>query len=91
MSKTKIQSIVINIGGNDIALTIEQAKELQVLLNDTFGKAPVILPNVITVPVAPDPYRPPYRYWDVGWTYTSSKTTIGDGTVPTYTLKHREP
>lgn len=57
--KVKIDKINIKIGDQEIPLTLDQAKELQALLNDTFGKKfTPSYPIYIECPV----YRRPYRY-----------------------------
>jgi hypothetical protein len=65
----KISNIVIQIADKKIELTLEQAKELQKILDDTFGSKEVTyIPHQ---PIIIDRYHPPYRspWWEV--TYSS--------------------
>lgn len=75
--KVKIDKINIQIGEQEIPLTLDQAKELQQLLNDTFGLDKVYRPGypIYTErPVCPRglPYSPyPYRV-----TYTDTENAL---------------
>jgi len=64
MSKIEIQKIVIQIGKKEVSLTIEEAKELQNILDQTFGKKETVYipsyPIIIEKPI-----YPPYRWWQV--------------------------
>ncbi len=77
VKKVKIDKVNIKIGDQEIPLTLDQAKELQQLLNDTFGLdkvcGPVYPTDIDRRPVRP--YRFPYDpYWGV--TYTSNTATF---------------
>lgn len=76
MKKTdeaKIEKVVLNLGGEKVSLTPEQAQKLRTLLNDLFGQQIVTVPYPVTVPVYP--YQP-VPYWQ--WSY--SGTSYGDAT-----------
>ncbi len=66
--KVKIDKINIKIGDQEIPMTLAQAKELQELLNDTFGLDKVYRPGYpIYIERHPRPwryYRPSYPMWD---------------------------
>lgn len=81
--KVEIKKVVINIGGKELNLTVEEAKELRDLLNGTFGeKETIYIPQY---PVYPDNPYYPWRYWKVDWQYcptiTVSNTSCTDGTM----------
>lgn len=80
--KVKVSKIKIEIGENEFELTLEQARELRDLLEDTFGKTiyqpyPITNPIIVERPI----YTRPYRYWEPTWTYTSGTTAISSGSV----------
>ncbi len=60
MSKSiEIQKIVLRVGGKEIALSLEEARELQKILNDAFERD-----RYIYVPYTiPAPY--PYPHWTI--------------------------
>lgn len=64
MSEIKVQKIVIQIGKKEVSLTVGEAKELQKILDETFGKKEIVYipshPVVIERPI-----YPPYRWWRV--------------------------
>ena len=63
----KITKVKININGKDIEMSIDEAKELQDVLNKTFP----VNNNLVINPVVIERVREyPYRYWDV--TYSSN-------------------
>ncbi len=84
-NKVEIKKIVINIGDTIINLSLDQARDLQEILNKTFGT------EKITYPYYPYPiwreyiYEKPYRYWDVVYSGTSNtlscSATSGSGAV----------
>lgn len=63
----KISKLNVEIGKKEISLTLEEAKELQRILNDTFGEqktvvipsSPVIIERIIKRPVM----RRPWLEW----------------------------
>lgn len=63
----KISKLNVEIGKKEISLTLEEAKELQRILNDTFGEqktvvipsSPVIIERIIKCPVM----RRPWLEW----------------------------
>jgi len=71
MSKIEVQKIVIQIGKKEVSLTIGEAKELQKILDETFGKKEIVYipshPVVIERPI-----YPPYRWWQVRYEDKSS-------------------
>ncbi len=67
--KVKIDKINIKIGDQEIPMTLAQAKELQELLNDTFGKT-YRLGNPIYIERPVRPWRSSYNplpYWGVSY------------------------
>ena len=79
-NKVEIKKVVLEVGGKEIQLTIEEAKELQELLNKTFGENK----NTITIP-CPYPVYPdyPWRLWRVTCAVSSQNVPISG----TYTNK----
>ena len=72
MSNITIENINIKIPGNkSISLTIEQAKDLQKLLNDTFGTEAI--PMQVPIYVEPWPWK--YRWWEPVWTCDTNTVT----------------
>lgn len=78
MAEIEISKVSIKIGGQEIELTVAQAKELQQILNEAFGKSdvqivptgPIIVerrtwPMQPTRPTYPSPWASPYIYWTV--------------------------
>ena len=62
MSEVSISQINIKIGKKEIELSPDEAKELQQILNETFGeKKTVFIPQPYPV------YPNPHRYWEVTW------------------------
>ena len=53
--ETEIKRVVLNLGGKEISLTIEQCKKLKDVLNDMFGKE--IIKEVIV------DHRHHYDWW----------------------------
>lgn len=80
--KVKVSKIKIELGNNQtIELTMEQARELQEVLNDTLGKREtVVLP---AAPVIIEPWYPPYRYpyWSVTIGDTCTHPSDGTGQI----------
>ena len=75
IEKVSIEKVSLVIGGKTIELTLEQAKELKGLLNDTFPDQPLTpfpLPYPVPQPyLVPQPYpiRPRrYNRWEPTWT-----------------------
>lgn len=68
----KIQKIVLNIDGEEIKLTLKQAKELQKILNETFGENKVTFVN--PYPVIVEPIRVTKPYWSVDYTTAPTLT-----------------
>lgn len=76
----KISKLNLKIGKKDVSLTLEEAKELQRILNDTFGEQKIVYP--VIVPSAPViikriiecPDVRPWRRWDVTWTVNNKDT-----------------
>lgn len=87
--KVKVSKINIKVNKNtEIELSLEEAKELQKLLNDTFGTSERVItvpsaPAIIPYPVFPRPWR---RYWEVTWDSNGTgASNVEIGTV-TYSL-----
>ena len=91
--KVVVSKINIKIGKKEIPLLLEEAKELQELLNQTFGKEEIVyIPGGVTY-IPYQVYHPkPYRYWDVTWAWGTNTTTVSDrapsGTL-TYSLTNQ--
>lgn len=61
MKNTKIKKIIIELNGKDVELTIEQAMELQMALNELFEKKVRIQKEYIPQPYpVPQPYVAPF-------------------------------
>ena len=75
MDNVNISKINIKIGEKEISLTLEAAKELQRILNNTFGNT-VFVPNCpITIPYPV--YPSPCPSWKIGyWTGTTTDTSV---------------
>jgi len=70
MSKTvEIEKIVIRVGQKEIPLSLQEAKELQEILNKTFGSGDRTI-YVDRPWIIERPYFPPYHYW--GITYSAN-------------------
>ncbi len=79
----KISKLNIKIGKKEISLTLEEAKELQEILNDTFGEQKTMCIPSYPVIIPPSPviikrsvikeYQP-WRRWDVTWTANNKAT-----------------
>ena len=88
-TKVEVKKIEINIGKQKIELTLDEARELRDLLNDTFGEQ-----KTIYVPGAPviieRPYYP-YRYWTVTCepASTSAATAPQSSTTVVYSLANQ--
>ena len=52
---TEIKKIIIRMGKKDVELTLDEAKELKTLLNDTFGRETKVVERIIE--------RDTYRHW----------------------------
>jgi len=67
VSVAKVEKIVINIGGKEVEYTLDEAKNLQKLLNNLFGTAELtvspsvwIYPQTNIYPWIIKPYSSPY-------------------------------
>jgi hypothetical protein len=60
MTEVSISKICIKIGEKEVELSPDEAKELQEILNDMFGKR-----ETVYVPQPYPVYPNPYRYWSV--------------------------
>lgn len=80
--KVEVSKIVVKMGKKEVELSLAEAKELQELLNDTFGKK-----ETVYIPGSPiyieRPYIRPYPYWTV--TYGNSSQPTSGGAL-TYSL-----
>ncbi len=72
----KISKLNVKIGKRkEISLTLEEAKELQRILNDTFGEQKIVYPVIIPPsPVIIERPIRPWRYWGVTWTVNNKNT-----------------
>lgn len=87
-NKTTIKKMVIELNGKDVELTMDQARELQVALNELFEEKirEVIKPQPYPVPepypVYPQPWRRPYRWpWNepIWISRSGSKFSVNSG------------
>lgn len=80
-----IKSITIHIGGQDVQVTLEEARALKGSLEELLGeKVQVVrVPQVIPYPV---PRDPPYPYRQPGW----GKNTGDFFESPYYTLSQQK-
>ncbi len=80
--RVEVSKIVVRMGKKEFELSLAEAKELQELLNDTFGKK-----ETVYIPGSPiyieRPYIQPYPYWTV--TYGDTFQLTSGGTL-TYSL-----
>ena len=81
MNKTEIKEIKFQIGETEVSTTIEQAKKLQALLNDLFGKKEIIKEIIIRQEECPPYYYPPYPYQPPIWIGVNDKYTDVYGTI----------
>jgi hypothetical protein len=76
MSEVSIKKVVVKIGDKEIGLSLDEAKELQDILNRTFGTE-----KTVFVPSAPviieRPWYPTYPHWYV----TCEANTSGNYTI----------
>ena len=70
-SKVEISKVSVKIGEQAIELTLEQAKELRDILNDTFGEKVVVRPYSPIIIDRPYPYV--YPHWTVYATSVSNE------------------
>jgi len=70
MSEVSIKNIAIKIGNKEVTLSLDEAKELQDILNRTFGQK-----ETVFVPSAPviieRPWYPNYPHWYITYDSTS--------------------
>ena len=71
----KISKVVIDLGDKKIELSLDEAKSLLEILQDTFDAKVVIgsSPTIIERPYYPYPYRT-YPWWGVTYTTTTDGT-----------------
>lgn len=89
MKQTRVKKLVIGLSGQDVELTMEQAKELQVALNELFEEKVKMVERVIEKDrIVPSPYPVPYpqpipiwpRPWRSPFWYGSERFTCTAGT-----------
>ena len=94
MTTPVISRVVLKIGGLEVSMTVDEAKELMRLLQDTFGEKeekiryipyPVHDPPPVVIERDPWPYQP----WRITWTSTAvpDQPYYGDTMNITYTNK----
>jgi len=90
MAKAKaveISHVNIRIGKKEIALSVEEAKELRDILNDVLGQNERPIYIASPYPVYVEPW--PYKWWqtsDTGTiTFCNTSATITDGASPVET------
>ena len=86
MSDTKITTINIKMGEQEVSLSIEQAKELQSLLNETFPEPKETIKYIPGPVIERIIERKPYRYWYPCWGTTTLGTTYSNDTTVTFSL-----
>lgn len=73
MSQIEIKKIIIKVGSKEVTFTLDEVKELQEILNKTFGafgdREIIYVPN--TPIIIERPVYPPYRWWQVEYNNTS--------------------
>ena len=69
--KVQVSKIVVKMGDKEVELSLAEAKELQELLNETFGTK-----ETVYIPSQPIYVERPYR-----WTYPHWYVTYGDNTA----------
>lgn len=75
----EIKRIVLNLGGKEVSLTIEQAKKLKEILSEMFGK------DVVKEIYHHDHYPHWYWHWSApAFTYGSNSTAKGPETEILY-------
>lgn len=81
MKKTTVKKLTIELGGQDVELTMEQARELKSALDELFGERVHEVRIAEPYPVYP---RHPYRWpwYQPSWICSSgSKVTLSDSSV----------
>jgi hypothetical protein len=68
----EIQKVVLKIGKKEIELSLAEAKELQELLNDTFGKVSIVREPIYI--------ERPWRIYPTPWYGTYWTTNVTNGT-----------
>ncbi len=71
----KISKLNVKIGKKEVSLTIEEAKELQKILNDTFGEQKTVFVPSSSI-IIERPVISPWKYWGVTWTGDTSENAI---------------
>lgn len=66
-SEMKIEKISIKMGDKTVELTLEQAKELKDILNDTFPEPVVNQPATFPYPIYIERPYPYWKQWDTVW------------------------
>jgi len=74
----KIKNIELEIGRKTINLTVEQAKELRDILNETFPEDTTVVHEHHNYE---RPYRAPYQYWGTPFWYTGTANIDGVGMI----------
>lgn len=59
----KIEKVVLNVEGEKISLSVEQAKKLKTLLDELFGKEIIYNKEVVEKHHYHDWYYKPYQIW----------------------------
>jgi len=71
MSKPRVAKIVIEVGGAELSLSVEDAKTLQAALNELLAQPAT--PPIVLRQYVPTPWQPsPYWYYTSGGTSTTS-------------------
>lgn len=84
--KIEIKKVIIQIGDQEAALTIEQARDLKDALIELLGaKETVYVPS--SPVIIERPYRPYYPYWGTIWTTVSGAAADTQSGTVTYSLK----
>lgn len=75
MEKIEISKVTLKVGGKDIELTLEQARELKDVLGELFPEKTVPFTTPIQ-PILIEPYYPrPWHQWEV-WYGDNTPYTI---------------
>ena len=74
MNRIEVSEINIKIGEKEISLTLDEIKELQILLNATFGQA-ICYSYMQPYPVTPPSYDIGTPLWTAPFTVTNKQST----------------
>jgi len=62
MDKAEIKKIVLDLGGKEVNLSLDQAKKVSEILGEMFGKK-----EIATYPIYVEKYKPYWTYPSYNW------------------------